>query len=163
MGFAASGIKKDGCCLPMLVLKSLTRLCPISRFCPTYVQPMSRLCPCPICDQHLSAKSNLWLYQIQCLSCWSLLSSFCHLTLNKLQEKWRTKFGQKWVVRGPWVMGLWPIYESEQRLDVTKLSVQYMLCKPIVVHVQPWSSVDQVWNWRGKISKSETNGDITKW
>ena len=30
-------------------------------------------------------------------------------------------------------------------------------------YARPWSSVDKEWNWRGKISKSETKRDITKW
>ena len=47
------------CWWSMWVLKSLTRIYPVSSFCPTYVQPMTTLCPCPIFNQYLSTKSIL--------------------------------------------------------------------------------------------------------
>ena len=56
------------CWLTMLVLKSLTRLCPMSRLCLQYIQPMSRLCPCPTYDKYMSSKSNFYPTQIQFMS-----------------------------------------------------------------------------------------------
>ena len=60
-----------GCWLTMWVLKSLSRLCPMSRLCPQYVQLMSRLCPCLMYDQYLPSISNFCPNQIQYLSFWS--------------------------------------------------------------------------------------------
>ena len=70
----------------------------MSRLCPTYVPPMTRVCPCPICDQHLSSKSSLWLHQIQCLSCWSNLCPQFVISLwtnwqENMVDKTRTKIG----------------------------------------------------------------------
>ena len=43
----------------------------MSRLCPQYVQPMSRLCPCPMYDQILPSISNFCPCQIQYLSFWA--------------------------------------------------------------------------------------------
>ena len=71
----------------MLVLKSLTRLCPMSSLCPQYVQPMSRLCPCPIYDQYLPSISNFCPWQIQYLSFWSNICPQFALLCN--QNWWK--------------------------------------------------------------------------
>ena len=70
-GTTASGEGKVGCWWSMLVLKSLTRLCPMSRLCPQYVQPVSRLCPCLMFDQYLPSISNFCPHKIQYFSFWS--------------------------------------------------------------------------------------------
>ena len=76
------------CWMPMWVLKSLSRLCPMSRLCPTYVQLMTRLCPCPTYDQHLSSKSNFC--QVFVLRVQSMSSIF-HWVMLELVENMEDK------------------------------------------------------------------------
>ena len=59
------------CWLTMWVSQLLSNLCPISRVCPTYIQLISRICPCPVFAQFLTWKSNFCPQQIQYLSSWS--------------------------------------------------------------------------------------------
>ena len=110
----------------MLVLKSLTRLCPMSRLCPQYVQPVSRLCPCLMFDQYLPSISNFCPRQIQCLSFWSNICPQFVLLGN--QNWWKictTKSSQSLDI-AIFTFTLWsPCYWTKlgQSLDLEKSKV----------------------------------------
>ena len=83
------------CWLTMWVLKSLSWLCLMSRLCPQYVQPVSRVCPCPMNDQYLPSISNFCPCQIQYLSLWSnLCPQFGLLGYQNWWKICRTKSSQ---------------------------------------------------------------------